>query len=150
MAKRIFLLFIFLTSGIITAGELTDKLKIIGAYNYGTAKNKNVKIVAIEVTGDINLIGDPDDIRFVNAETGQMTDYAIDDFSFLSPDGKQAWQYLPEGFDRKNVRAVFIVGAPLDLRKIKLIYDGLDISDAAYIKGSYPPLPPMGKRIRNR
>lgn len=146
--------FLFLFSIVLTLSNISaqnNKLKIVGAYNYGTSSlKKDIRIIAIVVKGDVNMIGDPDDISFINAETGKNTGYAIDDFSFLSPDGKEAWINLPKDFNRWMVYAVFITGVPKELKKVKLSFDGVDISDAAMISGSFNTLPPVGKRIKHR
>lgn len=48
------------------------------------------------------------------------------------------------------VHAVFIVGIPKNIKKIKISYDGVDISDSAMISGYYPALPPMAQRIKHK
>ena len=127
----------------------SDKLKIVGAYNYPAQPQSKFRIIAIEVIGDLNLIGDPDDITFIDAETKKATGFAIDDFAFLSPDGKQVWMNLPKTFDTNKIRAVLIVGIPKTLKRIKMQYAETDISDAAPVKGSFPLLPPIAKRIKH-
>lgn len=147
--KTITLILICLLNTLFVTAQ-NNKLKIIGAYYYGQQTSKDIHICAIEVTGDVNLIGDPDDITFANADNNKSTGYAIDDFSFLSPDGKQQWINLPSSFDKKHIRAVMITGVPKGIKRIKLQYDASDISDAAKISGNYPLLLPIAKRIKHK
>jgi hypothetical protein len=139
------LVFVFLIFSSLYSQEM---LKITGAYNYNSIGK--VRQVAIVVTGSIEMMGDPDDIRFVDALTGKLTPYSIDDFCLMSNNRKEFWINLPEGYNRSKVTAVFIVGMPEAVKKVKLSYDGKDISDSAVISGSFSKLPQPTERIRHK
>lgn len=124
-------------------------LHITGAYYYSESATPGVDIIAVVVEGNLNLIGDPDDLIFVDADHNKSAGYSIDDCSFLSPDGKEVWTNLPEGFNNKMVHVVFIVGVQKNIKRIKIEFDGKDISDACTIEGNYPLLPPVNQRINH-
>lgn len=108
LKTRFLLSFLLIPSGNIIAQN--DKLKIVGAYNYGTSPKKDIRVIAIVVKGNVNNIGDPDDVNFIDVETGKNLGYGVDDFSFLSPDGKEAWINLPKDFNRKWFMLFLLLG----------------------------------------
>lgn len=126
-----------------------NMLHITGAYHYSESAAPGIENIAVVVEGNLNLIGDPDDLTFVDADSDESTGFAIHDCSFLSPEGNEVWINLPGGYNKQMVHEVFIVGIQKNIKRIKIKFDGADISDACAIEGTYPLLPPVSQRINH-